>query len=151
MLSLPLDRDGIKRLIPHREPMLLIDRVIELEPGKRAVAEKDVRGDEPWAAGHFPGRPIMPGVLIVEALAQTAAVCAMATPEFQGGLGVFAGIDEIRFRRMVMPGDTLRLEVTMLKLHRAFGRAKVLATVAGETATEGHILFVLQKEKPIAG
>ncbi len=148
MLELPLDRDGIKRLIPHREPFLLIDRVVELEPGKRAVAEKDVLAADFWFAGHFPDRPIMPGVLIVEALAQTAAVCAMATAEFQGGLGVFAGIDEIRFRRMVLPGDRLRLEVTMLKLHRAFGRAKVVASVDGETATEGEIMFVLQKEKP---
>ena len=147
MVRAPLDRDGIKRLIPHREPFLLIDRVLELEPGKRAVAEKDVRADDWWFAGHFPDRPIMPGVLIVEALAQTAAVCAMALPEFQGGLGLFAGIDEIRFRKMVTPGDTLRLEVTMLKLHRAFGRAKAFASVNGEVATEGEILFVLQKER----
>ncbi len=147
MVTLPLDRDGIKRLIPHREPFLLLDRVIELEPGKRAVAEKDVRADDWWFKGHFPDRPIMPGVLIVEALAQTAAICAMAMPEYQGGLGVFAGIDEIRFRRMVVPGDTLRCEIAMLKLHRAFGRARVTATVGGEVATEGEILFVLQREK----
>lgn len=146
-MDLPLDREGIKRIIPHREPFLLLDRVVELEPGKRAVAEKDVRADDWWFAGHFPDRPIMPGVLQVEALAQTAAVCAMSMPEFQGGLGLFAGIDEIRFKRMVVPGETLRLEVTMLKLHRAFGRAKVVATVNGEVATEGEILFVLQKEK----
>ncbi len=147
MVTLPLDRDGIKRLIPHREPMLLLDRVLELEPGKRAVAEKDVRADDWWFKGHFPDRPIMPGVLIVEALAQTAAICAMAMPEYQGGLGLFAGIDEIRFRRMVVPGDTLRCEIAMLKLHRAFGRARVTATVGGEVATEGEILFVLQREK----
>ncbi len=147
MVSVPLDRDGIKRLIPHREPFLLLDRVLELEPGVRAVAEKDVRADDWWFAGHFPDRPIMPGVLQVEALAQTAAVCAMAMPEFQGGLGLFAGIDEIRFKRIVGPGDTLRLEATMLKLHRAFGRAKVTASVNGEVATEGEILFVLRNEK----
>lgn len=148
MADLPMDREAIKRLIPHRDPFLLIDRVVELEPGKHAVAEKDVRAEDWWFAGHFPDRPIMPGVLVVESLAQTAAVCAMAMPEFTGGLGVFAGIDEIRFRRMVLPGDTLRLECTMLKLHRAFGRAKVVATVNGEVATEGEIMFVLQKEKP---
>lgn len=147
MVSAPLDREAIKRLIPHREPFLLLDRVLELEPGVRAVAEKDVRADDWWFAGHFPDRPIMPGVLQVEALAQTAAVCAMAMPEFQGGLGLFAGIDEVRFKRIVAPGETLRLEVTMLKLHRAFGRAKVTASVDGEVATEGEILFVLQKEK----
>lgn len=147
MLALPLDREAIKKVIPHREPFLLLDRVVELEPGKRAVAEKDVRAEDWWFKGHFPDRPIMPGVLQVEALAQTAAVCAMAMPEFQGGLGLFAGIDEIRFKRMVVPGETLRLEATMLKLHRAFGRAKVVATVNGEVATEGEILFVLQKEK----
>lgn len=147
MSPLPLDREAIKKVIPHREPFLLLDRVVELEPGKRAVAEKDVRADDWWFKGHFPDRPIMPGVLQVEALAQTAAVCAMAMPEFQGGLGLFAGIDEIRFKRMVVPGETLRLEATMLKLHRAFGRAKVVATVNGEVATEGEILFVLQKEK----
>ncbi len=147
MIQVPLDRDGIKRIIPHREPFLLLDRIVELEPGVRAVAEKDVRSDDWWFAGHFPDRPIMPGVLQVEALAQTAAVCAMATAEFQGGLGLFAGIDEIRFKRMVVPGETLRLEATMLKLHRAFGRAKVVASVNGETSAEGEILFVLQKEK----
>lgn len=147
MTSAPLDRAGIKRLIPHREPFLLLDRVVELEPGVRAVAEKEVRADDWWFAGHFPDRPIMPGVLQVEALAQTAAVCAMAMPEYTGGLGLFAGIDEIRFKRIVVPGETLRLEVTMLKLHRAFGRAKVVASVNGQTSTEGEILFVLQKEK----
>jgi 3-hydroxyacyl-[acyl-carrier-protein] dehydratase len=146
MTSAPLDRAGIRRLIPHRDPFLLIDRVVELEPGKRALAEKDVAAEDWWFRGHFPDRPIMPGVLIVEALAQTAAVCAMAMPEFQGGLGVFAGIDGIRFRRMVVPGDTLRLEVEMLKLHRAFGRAKVTARVADAIAAEGEIMFVLQKE-----
>ncbi len=118
MIRVPLDRDGIKRLIPHREPFLLLDRVLELEPGVRAVAEKYVRADDWWFAGHFPDRPIMPGVLQVEALAQTAAVCAMAMPEFQGGLGLFAGIDEIRFKRIVGPGDTLRVEVMMLTVPR---------------------------------
>jgi 3-hydroxyacyl-[acyl-carrier-protein] dehydratase len=146
-VELPLDRDAIKKVIPHREPFLLLDRVVELEPGVRAVAEKDVRADDWWFAGHFPGRPIMPGVLQVEALAQTAAVCAMAMPEFEGGMGLFAGIDEIRFKRIVEPGETLRLEAVMLKLHRAFGRAKVSASVGGAVSTEGEILFVLQKEK----
>ncbi|OLC55675.1 MAG: 3-hydroxyacyl-[acyl-carrier-protein] dehydratase FabZ [Chloroflexi bacterium 13_1_40CM_4_68_4] len=145
--QLPLDRDAIKRVIPHREPFLLLDRVVELEPGVRAVAEKDVRADDWWFPGHFPDRPIMPGVMQVEALAQTAAVCAMAMPEFEGGMGLFAGIDEIRFKRIVVPGETLRLEAVMLKLHRAFGRAKVTASVNGEVSTEGEIMFVLQKEK----
>jgi 3-hydroxyacyl-[acyl-carrier-protein] dehydratase len=147
MIAAPLDREGIERVIPHRAPFLLIDRVVELDPGKRAVAEKDVRANDWWFAGHFPDRPIMPGVLIVEALAQTAAVCAMAMPEFEGGLGVFAGIDEVRFRKMVTPGDTLRLEVEMLKLHRAFGRARVTARVGADVAAEGEIMFVLQREK----
>ncbi len=147
MTKVPLDRDGIKRIIPHREPFLLLDRIVELEPGVRAVAEKDVRADDWWFAGHFPDRPIMPGVLQVEALAQTAAACAMSMPEYRGGLGLFAGIDEVRFKRMVVPGETLRLEAVMLKLHRAFGRAKVTASVDGAVSTEGEILFVLQKEK----
>ena len=146
-MRLPLERDEIKKVIPHREPFLLLDRIVELEPGVRAVAEKDVRADDWWFAGHFPGNPIMPGVMQVEALAQTAAACAMSMSEFQGGLGLFAGIDEIRFKRIVVPGELLRLEAVMLKLHRAFGRAKVTASVNGEVSTEGEILFVLQKER----
>lgn len=111
----------------------------------RAVAEHDFTGEEYYLAGHFPGNPIVPGVILTESLAQTCAVCAMAHPDFQGGLGLFAGIDEMRFRRIVRPGDTARFEVEMEKLKRAFGRARVRALVGEEVAAEGTITFVLQR------
>ena len=111
--TLPLEAADIMRIIPHRYPFLLVDRVVELEPGRRAVGIKAVTANEPQFTGHFPDRPIMPGVLMVEALAQTAAVAVMTLDEYRGKLGLFAGIDDCRFRRMVTPGDTLRLEVTV--------------------------------------
>ena len=110
-LALPLEAAEIMRILPHRYPFLLVDRVVELEPGKRAVAIKQVTANEPQFTGHFPGRPIMPGVLMVEALAQTAGVAVLTLDEYRGKIGLFAGIDECRFRRLVVPGDTLRLEV----------------------------------------
>jgi 3-hydroxyacyl-[acyl-carrier-protein] dehydratase len=150
-LSLPIEAAEIMRLIPHRYPFLLVDRVIELEPGRRVVALKNVTANEPQFTGHFPERPIMPGVLMVEALAQAGAVAVLSLPEYAGKLALFAGIDDCRFRRTVLPGDTLRMEVTLEKLRGMFGRAKAVATVEGEVAVEATISFIIPRDQTIAG
>ena len=137
------DIAAILATIPHRYPFLLVDRILEVEEGHRAVAIKNVTINEPFFAGHFPGRPIMPGVLIVEALAQVGAVAALSHPDNRGKLGLFAGIDGLRFRRQVVPGDQLRLEVTMERLRGPVGKARALATVDGEVAAEGLLTFAL--------
>ena len=143
-----LDRDGIKALIPHREPFLLIDRITELEPGVRAVGEHDFDGTEWYQPGHFPGNPIVPGVILVESMAQVATVMAMAMPEYRDGLGLFAGIEEMRFKRMVKPGDTGRFEAAIDKMRRGFARVNVKTYVGDELAAEGVILAVFQKSAP---
>jgi 3-hydroxyacyl-[acyl-carrier-protein] dehydratase len=139
------------RLIPHRYPFLMVDRVIELAPGQRAVGIKQVTANEPQFTGHFPGRPIMPGVLMVEALAQTAGVAVMTLDEYRGKLGLFAGIDECRFRRMVVPGDTLRLEVTVEKLRGMFGRVRGVASVDGEVAVEAVLSIIIPRDQAMGG
>ena len=137
----------IEALIPHRWPMLMVDRIIEYEPeAKRIVGIKAVTATEFWAQGHFPGLPIMPGVLQVEALAQTMAVYVAKQPGFGDRIGLFAGIDEIRFKRIVVPGDVLRLEVTMEKLGSRFGKGRGVATVNGEVACEGLLSFIIPPE-----
>ncbi len=140
-----LDRAGIEALIPHRDPFLLIDRVTELEPGVRAVAEHTFTGEEWYLKGHFPGNPIVPGVILVESCAQTATVMAMALPEYREGLGLFAGIEEMRFKRIVRPGDTARFEATVDKMRRGFARVNVRAYVGEELAAEGVIQAIFQK------
>jgi 3-hydroxyacyl-[acyl-carrier-protein] dehydratase len=150
-MTLPLEAADIMRIIPHRYPFLLIDRVVELEPGLRVVATKAVTANEPQFTGHFPGRQIMPGVLMVEALAQAGAVAVLSLPEHAGKLALFAGIDGCRFRRMVLPGDTLRLEITLEKLGRAFGRGRAVATVEGEVAVEATISFIIPRDQSIGG
>lgn len=138
-----LNIQEIMALIPHRYPFLLIDRVLELEPGARAVGEKLVSANEPHFAGHFPGNPIMPGVLIVEALAQTGAVAILSLSEHAGKLALFAGIDGCRFKRVVRPGDTLRLEVRLERMRRGVGKGAARATVDGELACEAELLFAV--------
>ncbi|MBP1466852.1 3-hydroxyacyl-ACP dehydratase FabZ [Candidatus Chloroploca sp. M-50] len=133
----------IMAILPHRYPFLLLDRVIELEAGVRAVGEKLVTVNEPQFQGHFPDNPVMPGVLIVEALAQTGALAVMSLPAYADKLVLFAGIDDCRFKRVVRPGDHLRLEVTLDKLRRGIGKGRGRATVNGELACEAGLLFAV--------
>ena len=134
----------IERLIPHRWPFLLVDRIVEYDPAAgRIVAIKGVTATEWFFQGHFPGLPVMPGVLQVEALAQTMAVYVAQQPGFGDRIGLFAGIDEVRFKRVVVPGDTLRLEVTMEKLGSRFGKGRGVASVDGEVACEGLLSFII--------
>jgi len=142
-----LDRGQIEALIPHRDPFLLIDRVTELEPGVRAVAEHTFTGKEWYQAGHFPGNPIVPGVILVESMAQSATVMAMALPEYRDGLGLFAGIEEMKFKRMVKPGDTARFEAVVDKMRRGFARVNVRTFVGDELAAEGTIIAIFQPSK----
>jgi 3-hydroxyacyl-[acyl-carrier-protein] dehydratase len=137
----PLGPAAIRELIPHRYPFLLVDRIEEVEPGVRAVGIKNVTQNEPFFEGHFPDYPVMPGVLIVEALAQVGAVGVMAKEEFRGKLALFAGIDGVRFRRQVIPGDVLRLEVGISRLRGVAGRGKGSATVNGERVCEADLMF----------
>ncbi len=140
-ISGELDAVAIQRIIPHRYPFLLVDRVTELEPGQRAVGLKNVTMGDPFFAGHFPGYPVMPGVLIVEALAQVGAIALLTTDDFTGKLALFAGIDKVRFKRQVMPGDTLVLTVELGKIRRTIGTGTGVATVNGELACQGEFMF----------
>ncbi|MDV2583297.1 3-hydroxyacyl-ACP dehydratase FabZ [Alkalibacillus haloalkaliphilus] len=138
-----LDIEQIKEIIPHRYPFLLVDQVTELEDGKRAVGFKNVTANEPFFQGHFPNYMVMPGVLIVEALAQVGAVAILNLDDNKGKLGMFTGIDKCRFKRQVKPGDTLKLEVEMVKLKGPVGKGKAVATVDGELACEAEIMFAI--------
>src|SRR4030042_4580355 len=137
-----MNRKDIEGIIPHRDPFLLIDKIIEVEPGKRIKAVKYVKQDEYYFKGHFPASPIMPGVLIVETIAQAGAVLALMMPENKGKLVLFAGIDKARFKKIVKPGDELLVEVELENLRRNIGRAKGRATVRNETACTVEIMFV---------
>ena len=150
-LALPLEATDIMRILPHRYPFLLVDRIIELEPGRRAVGVKQVSANEPQFTGHFPGRPIMPGVPMVEALAQTAGVAVLTLDEYRGKLGLFAGIDDCRFRRLVVPGDTLLLKVEVEKLRGMFGRARAVASVDGEVAVETTLSIIIPRDQDMGG
>ncbi len=140
-----LDRLAIEAILPHREPFLLIDEVVELEPGSRVVARKKVRPDEWYLTGHFPGRPIMPGVLIVEAMAQTGAVAVLSEEENRGRLALFAGIDGVRFKRIVEPGDELELTCDLEKVRGPIGKGRAEARVDGELAARGTLTFAVEQ------
>ncbi|WP_060788596.1 3-hydroxyacyl-ACP dehydratase FabZ [Geobacillus zalihae] len=138
-----LDIQQIQSIIPHRYPFLLVDRILEIEEGKRAVGIKNVSANEAYFAGHFPEYPVMPGVLIVEALAQVGAVVLLQSEENRGRLAFFAGIDNCRFKKQVKPGDQLRLEVEILRVRGAIGKGKGIATVDGELVCETELMFAL--------
>ena len=133
----------IMDILPHRQPFLLIDTVEELEPGVRAVATKNATFNEPYFAGHFPGNPVMPGVLIVEALAQTGAVAILSQPEWKGKTAYFAGIDKARFKQKVVPGDVLTLETEIIKIKGPIGIGKAVARVNGKLACSAELTFAI--------
>jgi 3-hydroxyacyl-[acyl-carrier-protein] dehydratase len=133
----------IQQIIPHRYPFLLVDKIVEVEFGKRAVGLKNVTMNEWFFQGHFPAYPVMPGVLIMEALAQVGAVALLGMEEYKGRLAFFGGMDGVRFKRQVMPGDTLRLEVEVLQFRGVVGKASGIATVDGKVAARGEMTFAI--------
>lgn len=142
-----LTNKEIQKILPHRYPFLLVDKIIELDEGKSITGVKNVTANEPFFQGHFPGNPIMPGVLICEALAQTGAVMLLSMPENKGKLGVFTGINNFKFRRQVVPGDTLTLHAELIKYRHGMGQASVRADVDGELAAAGEISFAIIENK----
>lgn len=140
-----MDKEQIKSIIPHRDPFLLIDEVVELEPGKRVVAKKHLKEGESWFKGHFPNQPVQPGVLTIEMLAQAGAVCILSVPENKGKIAFFGGIDKARFKRQILPGDTVTLNVEIIKIKGPIGVGKAIATVDGKKAVSAEIMFALEK------
>ena len=143
--SVPFGREVIESILPHREPFLLIDEVLELEPGRRVVARRAVRADDPWFVGHFPGRPVMPGVLIVEAMAQAGAIAVLYEQANRGKIAFFAGIDDCRFKRIVEPGDVLTLTCEIDELRGPIGRGKATAYVGEALAARGTLTFAVER------
>jgi 3-hydroxyacyl-[acyl-carrier-protein] dehydratase len=144
MTEVALDKAGIEAILPHRDPFLLIDEVLELVPGEKVVARKTVTDED--CAGHFPGNPIMPGVKMVEALAQCGAVAVLSQPENRGKLVLFAGIDDVRFKRIVRPGEVLDLSCEVEAVRGPVGRGKVRASVGGQLAVRGTLMFAVGEE-----
>ena len=140
-----LDINEIKKVLPHNYPFLLVDRILELEEGKRAVGVKNVTINEHFFQGHFPDYPVMPGVLIIEALAQVGAVALLKNPEFAGKIAFLTGIDKVRIRRQVVPGDQLRLEVELIQFKLSIGKAEAKAFVGDQLVAEGNLMFAIQK------
>ncbi|MEP6892689.1 MAG: 3-hydroxyacyl-ACP dehydratase FabZ [Gaiellaceae bacterium] len=143
--DVPFGREQIEEILPHRDPFLLIDEVIELDPGKRVVARRAVRAEDPWFAGHFPGRPVMPGVLIVEAMAQTGAIAVLFEEANRGKIAFFAGIDDCRFKRVVEPGDVLTLTCEIAEMRGPIGRGKATAHVGDALAARGTLTFAVER------
>jgi 3-hydroxyacyl-[acyl-carrier-protein] dehydratase len=137
----PFGRDEIEKIIPHREPFLLLDEVVELEPGKRVVAKREVRAEDWWFPGHFPERPVMPGVLTVEAMAQAGAVAVLVEEAYRGKLAFFAGIDGCKFKRVVEPGDVLTVDCEILQVRGPVGKGRGTARVGDELAAQATLTF----------
>jgi 3-hydroxyacyl-[acyl-carrier-protein] dehydratase len=139
-----LDTEQIKEILPHRPPFLLVDRVLEFEPGVMAVGELDVTPEAFWVPGHFPDYAVMPGVLIVEAMAQTGAVAMLSVPENRGKIAFFGGVDKVRFKRQVRPGDVLRMECRITKQRGPLGFGEAKAFVGDELACSGELMFAIK-------
>jgi 3-hydroxyacyl-[acyl-carrier-protein] dehydratase len=141
----PFGKDVIESILPHRDPFLLVDEVTELEPGARVVARRAVSADDWWFPGHFPERPVMPGVLIVEAMAQTGAIAVLVEEENRGKIAFFAGIDDCRFKRIVEPGDILTLTCEIETVRGPIGRGKATARVGDALAARGTLTFAVER------
>lgn len=148
-LPVQLSIEEILSTLPHRYPFLLVDKILELEPGRRAVGLKNVTINEPFFQGHFPGKPIMPGVLIVEAMAQVAGVMLLSSEEHRGKVPFFGGMDKVRFRRPVFPGDTLVTEAVLLRQRGDMGKVYVVGKVNGQVVAEGEYIFALRPREEV--